>query len=187
MKMSLRTMAAVALLLAGCAKNKIPEVGASSGDEKPLSESGLTKQPIDLDADEVPEIFNYYRDLEGGGQLLVKKEIDLNRDGKVDVISYYDDQSRLQKEMMDGDYDGLFDWADYYEQGTRVRSEYDTDFDGKANVWKYYVSDDGGEPRVDRLERDIDGDGVVDLTRQFNAAGEVTDTRRTTQSDELQE
>jgi len=184
------SLATAALLVAACGTKTRP---AAAGDdnayiskvkEKEMSESGLVRQSIDLDADEQAEIFNFYRERADAPRLLVKKEIDLNRDGRVDVISYFDGEGRLEKEEMDGDYDGVFDWTDHYQDGYRVMSEYDTDFDGVANVWKYYVrNDDGSQPRLDRKERDTDGDGQVDVWERFNSEGEVIRTGRDTDGD----
>ncbi len=188
---TLLSIAIFALLLPGCGKKKVETAAADGAEdgfrEKPASEIGLKRQPIDLDGDEDPEISNFYRERGEEERLLVKKEIDLNRDGKVDVISHFDEQGRLLQEEMDGDYDGVFDWTDYYKGGVRVKSEYDTDFDGGPNVWKYYSSADGGEPILKKMERDIDGDGTVDVTQEFNAAGEVIRTVRANEEDETEE
>ena len=71
----------------------------------------------------------------------MRKELDLNRDGKVDVVSYFDTEGQLEKEEMDSDYDGRFDWTDRYQDGIRVMSEYDTDYDGLPNVFKTEKND----------------------------------------------
>ena len=184
------TLTLAATLLIGCGPKAGPEAAGDASKytskvkEKEMSEAGLVRQSIDLDADQQPEIFNFYRERADAPRLLVKKEIDLNRDGRVDVISYFDGEGRLEKEEMDGDYDGVFDWTDHYQDGYRVMSEYDTEYDGVANVWKYYVrNDDGSKPRLDRKERDTDGDGQVDVWERFNAEGEVIRTGRDTDGD----
>jgi hypothetical protein len=190
-KWPLISLTVTSLLVAGCGKKNSPSAAGGEADpfatkvrEKEMSESGLVRQSIDLDADDQAEIFNFYRERADAPRLLVKKEIDLNRDGRVDVISYFDGEGRLEKEEMDGDYDGVFDWTDHYQDGFRVMSEYDTDFDGVANVWKYYIrNDDGSQPRLDRKERDTDGDGQVDVWERFNASGEVIRTGRDTDGD----
>ncbi len=181
----------IALLLPACGKKTGPAAAASADDiyrskvkEKQMAQPGIVRQSIDLDADERPEIYNFYRERADAARLLIRKEIDLNRDGKIDVISYFDDEGRLEKEEMDGDYDGVFDWTDHYQDGYRVMSEYDTDYDGVANVWKYYIrNDDGSQPRLDRKERDTDGDGMVDVWERFNTDGEVIRTGRDTDGD----
>ena len=191
-KTTLISIAVAALALSACGKKNAPASAGSDDSlygskvkEKEMTAEGLIRQSIDLDADKRPEIFNFYRERADAPRLLVKKEIDLNRDGKVDVISYFDDDGVLEKEEMDGDYDGVFDWTDHYQDGWRVMSEYDTDFDGIANVWKYYTrAEEGqGQPQLDRKERDTDGDGKVDVWERFNEKGEVTRTGRDTDGD----
>ena len=134
-------------------------------------ENGFVIQEVDLNGDGRPEIFNAYRETRDGSRFLAKKSLDLDMDGMVDVVSWFDDQGRLQKEEMDGDFDGRFDWIDHYQNGTRIMSEVDTDYDGKTNVWSYYV--DG---RIDRKERDLDGDGQIDYWERFDAEGNVVIT-----------
>jgi hypothetical protein len=178
------TVLSLALLL-GCAKH------APSDSEKAFqtkvserkSDDGLLIQEIDLDSDGNPDIRNFYRERADAPRLLVRKELDLNRDGKIDVISYFDDDGNLDREDMDSDYDGVFDWTDHYQKGSRVMSEYDTDQDGKPNVFKYYIKSDDGRMYLDRKERDEDGDGKIDVWERFNPLGEVIRTGRDTDGD----
>ena len=151
--------------------------------EKVIGSEGLVRQAIDFDGDEEAEIYNFFRERADAARLLVRKELDLNRDGKVDVVSHFDDDGNLEKEVMDGDYDGNFDWTDHYQNGVRVMSEYDTDNDGRANVFKYYDIGEDGIARIDRKERDTDGDGKIDVWERFNADGEVIRTGRDTDGD----
>ena len=170
------------VLMAGCAKKGGDESTAALYDgkvkEKVIEEEGLLRQSIDLDKDGQPEIFNYFRERADAPRILVRKEIDLNRDGSVDVRSWFADDGSLEREEMDGDYDGHFDWTDHYKDGVRVMSEYDTDYDGEPNVWKYFDVGEDGIARLDRKERDTDGDGNIDVWERFNADGEVIRTGR---------
>ena len=84
---------------------------------------------------------------------------------------------------MDSDYDGAMDWTDHYKRGVRVMSEYDTDYDGKPNVFKYYIEGDDGRMYLDRKERDEDGDGKIDVWERFSREGEVVRTGRDTDGD----
>ena len=178
-----------ALLAGGCAKKGSagssiePTPYDGKVREKVIAEEGLVRQSIDLDSDGEPEIHNYFRERSEASRLLVRKELDLNRDGKVDIVSWFDETGNLEREEMDGDYDGHFDWTDHYDNGIRVMSEYDTDFDGKPNVWKYYNIGEDGVARLDRKERDSDGDGKVDVWERFNDEGEVVRTGRDTDGD----
>ena len=92
--------------------------------EKQLPEEGLTLVEIDLDVNGQPDIFNYYRERNDAPRILVKKEVDLNYDGRVDVISYFDIRGDLEREEMDGDFDGTFDTTDYWVQGLSFGGEY---------------------------------------------------------------
>lgn len=151
--------------------------------ERPLNEEGLLLQEIDLDANGTADIFNYFRERTDGPRLLIRKEVDLNRDGKVDVVSYFDETGVMEKEQMDSDYDGNLDLTDHYQGGVRVMTEYDTDFDGIPNVFKYYSRDEAGASWLDRKERDEDGDGKIDVWERFNRDGLVTRVGRDTDGD----
>ena len=175
-----------ALGTGGCRKD--PYKGSESAYTKRVTkrnvpEEGLVAQDVDLDADGAPDIKNYYRERSDAPPLLVRKEMDLNRDGKVDVISFLNPDGDLDREEMDSDYDGQFDWTDHYQKGVRVMSEYDTDADGRSNVFKYYIRGDDGTMRLERKERDEDGDGKIDVWERFSASGEVIRTGRDTDGD----
>ena len=174
------------LALAGCPK-KSPDAADEARSDRSTRrsgpEEGLVGQDVDLDADGAPDIKNYYREGSGGPQSLARKELDLNRDGKIDVISFYDADGNLEREEMDSDYDGAFDWTDHYQKGVRVMSEYDTDSDTKPNVFKYYIRSEDGSIHLDRKERDEDGDGKIDVWERFALDGSVVRTGRDTDGD----
>jgi hypothetical protein len=176
---------AAAVAFASCAKQG-PE--AAEGDRRsPIverkTEEGLLEQDIDLDGDGKADIQNFYRERADAPRLLVRKELDLNHDTKMDVVSYFDLEGVLEREEMDSDYDGRFDWTDHYQKGVRVMSEYDTDYDGRPNVFKYYIRGEDGKVHLDRKERDEDGDGKIDVWERFGPTGEVIRTGRDTNSD----
>src|SRR5687768_8031107 len=110
------------LALASCAKKA--STAADDGRPPPITErqteEGLLQQDIDLDGDGHVEIQNFYRERADAPRLLVRKELDLNRDKKIDVVSYFDVEGALEREEMDSDYDGRFDWTDHYQKGVRV-------------------------------------------------------------------
>ena len=146
-------------------------------------EGGLLESAIDLDGDGVAEIKNYYKERADAPRLLVRKEVDMNRDGKIDVISLFSVSGQLETEQMDSDYDGSFDWTDHYQDGVRVMSEYDSDNDGKSNVFKYYLRAEDGTVYLDRKERDENGDGRIDVWERFDATGAVLRMGRDTDGD----
>ena len=39
---------------------------------------------------------------------------------------------------MDGDFDGRPEWVDHYQGNIRVMTEIDTNYDGKADLFRYY-------------------------------------------------
>lgn len=179
MRPSIRSLAlALAALLAGsvaagCASRAPAEGGPVEGriKEKQLPEEGLIRQSIDLDRNGSPDIVNFYRERVDGPRQLVRKELDLNRDGKIDVISNFDESGNLDREQMDSDHDGHLDWTDHYQGGIRVLSEYDTDFDGKPNVFKYYTVNADKVAVLQRKERDSDGDGLIDVWERYDDQG----------------
>lgn len=166
------------LTLLGCASKLPPSETAYQAQlkesarltERP-TDDGLIEQRIDLNGDNRPDIFNFYRERLEAPRLLVRKETDLNLDGQIDVRTWFDDNGRMEKEELDGDFDARVDWVDHYQGGKRVLSEIDTDHDGGFDLVKYY---EGGKIR--RKERDTNGDGRPDWWEYFDDAGKVIKT-----------
>ncbi len=123
---------------------------------------------VDLDGDDQPDIYNYYRKLEGEGRLLLRKEMDLNQDNRIDVWSFFTETGDLEREEMDGDFDGNIDWIDHYQGGKRVMSEIDTQNAGRFDLFKYYE-----QGTIRRKERDTTSDGQVDHWEYFDEKGNV--------------
>jgi len=178
-------------LLVACAKTTSPEsggaqaVGSQAADpsgstisETALADEGLIQQSVDFDGNGKAEIINFYQVRTDGSRQLVRKQVDMNRDGKVDVKTALNERGEIAREDIDGDYDGTFEWVDHYQDGVRMITEYDTDGDGKPNVFKYYVKDGSGKVYLDRKERDENSDGKIDLWEKFDATGAVTITGR---------
>ena len=165
------------LLLCGllaCGPKNTPEDAGSEDVAGTLSErttnDGLLEQQIDLNGDGAADVFNYYQGSESA-RLLVRKEVDLNWDSRVDVRSWFDLSGQLEKEEMDGDFDGRVDWVDHYQGGKRVLSKVDTDYDGTFDLYKIF---EGGKVR--RKERDTNGDGNIDFWEYLDEAGRVVKT-----------
>ena len=133
------------------------------------TEEGLRCQKIDLNIDGKVDVWNYYRDRTGATPLLLKKEIDLNWDGNKDIVTTFTQDGHIQKEEMDQDFDGQFEWIDHYQGNKRVMSEIDTDVDGKYDLFRFYEGD-----KVRRKEQDTNGDGIIDFWQHLNEQGEVT-------------
>ncbi|HKE11521.1 MAG TPA: hypothetical protein VKE73_08120 [Myxococcota bacterium] len=64
-------------------------------------------------------------------------------------------------------HDGKINLVVYYQDGQRVRSEEDTDFDGRMDTWEYYGPDANGTPVVRRVERDTKGTGRPDTFETY--------------------
>ena len=125
------------------------------------------QEDLDYNNDGVVDLVTYYTNHSGQEQLF-RREADLNLDGRVDVVTDYDEAGLVAKESFDGDFDGRFDWIDFYENGVRVRAETDTDYNGSADFFSYYTA---GKPT--KKGRDIDGDGEIDFWERFDENGEV--------------
>lgn len=170
--MSSRSLLVLCLVLsaAACGKQK-PPVTAAAADPGTLREQatpdGNLIVEVDLDGDGRADIYNYFRQLEDGGRLLLRKELDLNRDGRIDVWSFYTEAGVMEREEMDGDFDGNVDWVDHYQGDKRVMSEIDTKNSGRYDLFKYYEGD-----HIRRKERDTNGDGRIDHWEYFDEKGE---------------
>ena len=156
-------------------------VQSSTSSDGPIVErptvGGLVLVEIDLNRDGTADVFNYYRERAEADRLLVRREVDLNHDGRIDVHSLFDEVGSIQREDMDGDFDGRVDWVDHYQGGVRTLSEVDTNQDGAFDMSRYYVA---GE--IARKERDTDADGRVDYWELYRD-GEVVNTGRDTDGD----
>ncbi len=173
------------LALGACKKEDEARPAAAAAPQRlteiDLPEEGLVRQEVDLNADGKADVFTWFRVRTDGSRVPVRKEVDLNLDGKVDVFSAFDDKGVLKIEQMDGDFDGAVDWVDHYQSGYRVKAEIDSDHNGNVDTWYYYTRDDDKpetKPRIDRKERDTNGDGAVDVWERYDAAGNVVITAR---------
>jgi hypothetical protein len=63
--------------------------------------------------------------------------------------------------------DGTINLVVYYQDGQRIRSEEDTDFDGRMDTWEYYGTDENGARGVRRIERDTKGTGKPDTFETY--------------------
>ena len=185
MRKSVFTITAL-VLVGACKKNPTTDLETESEKkyipaivEKVLPD-GLTLEEVDLNSDGQADIFNRWRERSNAARLLVRKETDLNMDGRIDVRTDYDVATGiLEMETMDGDFDGQMDMWDYYQDTDgdgdpeRVKSEFDTDYDQRPNVFVYYR--DG---KITRKERDTNGDGAIDAWEKYDENGNVEKSGR---------
>ncbi|MBN2799264.1 MAG: hypothetical protein JXX28_08980 [Deltaproteobacteria bacterium] len=171
------------LLLAACPKHTqlheidVEELGFQRQIIETITEDGLIREEIDLNRDKQSDVFNYYRERTGAARLLVRKEVDINRDGVIDNISYFDEGGELEREEMDRDFNGKFDWIDHYMDGHRVMSEFDTSSNGQMNVFNTYANG-----VIAQKERDTDDDGRIDYWERYEG-GKVVKVGRDTDGD----
>ena len=108
--------------------------------QTPLEE-GMKIQKIDINGDGQVDVINHYKEREDGTQVLMYKSVDMNWDGKVDVQTWFNINGEIEKEAMDGDFDGLTEWVDHYKGNKLILSEIDSDFDGKYDLFRIYKSE----------------------------------------------
>jgi len=163
---------AISLLGTGCPKTTGSGTAASTQEAGTLGErttdDGLVEQQIDINGDGKADIYNNFQPRTEGVRHLVRKEVDLNWDGQVDVRTWFDPSGKIEKEEMDGDFDGHVDWLDHYQGGMRVLSEVYTENDGHFDLFRIY---EGGKVR--RKERDTNGDQQVDFWEYLDENGNV--------------
>ncbi|MEL6546035.1 MAG: hypothetical protein AAFQ82_15510 [Myxococcota bacterium] len=130
-------------------------------------ERGLEVRQFDLNRDNQPNVFKFFKVDDSGQELIVRKDIDLNNDTRVDVVQLYDDDGRLVSEESDLDFDGKMDVKSMFEDEVLTRKELDLNFDGTADVVRYYT-----KGKIERIETDNNGDGRVD-TWEYFVGGEL--------------
>lgn len=141
-------------------------------------EAGMKIQKIDINGDGQVDVVNHYKEREDGTQVLMYKSVDMNWDGKTDVQTWFNINGEIEKEAMDGDFDGLTEWVDHYKGNKLILSEIDSDFDGKFDLFRIYKSERLEEKRYDR-----DGDGKIDYWQYFDANGTLLKTGKDTDGD----
>lgn len=176
------------LVLTGCPKEgeslediDTKELGFQRRIVEKTTADGLVLEEIDVDLSQDParaEIFNYYRERTGATRLLVRKELDLDANGVIDTRSYFNEAGELEREEMDRDFNGQFDWVDHYLRGDRVMTEFDSDGSGQADVFLYYT-----EGRITHKERDTTGNGAIDYWERYGDNGQVVKIGRDTDGD----
>lgn len=94
------------------------------------------------------------------------RRFDINKDKKPDVIKYFKlvdgDEVMVRKEF-DLNFDGKIDvWRFYSDQAELLREDMDYDFDGKVDAENYYEAG-----TVVRQEMDLNFDGQPDMKKYF--------------------
>ena len=166
--MSRFLLSCFALLVCACSAAPDPNAVPMSErlDTTESTQDGLRVVRFDVNRDQRPNIWKYYKDVPGPDgrmlEIMVRKELDLNADGHVDVIRHYDEQGKVTKEELDLSFDRRIDVINYFEDGVLVRAEMDLNFDGVPDLFRYYR-----QGKLVRLERDTNFNGQIDYWEYY--------------------
>jgi hypothetical protein len=147
--------------------------------------SRLRRIELDLDANGAIDRWDFYT----ADGTLEKVGLSQRNDGRLDAEAYYTPDGMLTRMRVSTRRDDVFDRTEYYERNVLVRSEEDTNRDGKPDKWDTYRPEPnvpasirpyavtstaidetargtpsrrfvyGAAGRVERVEVDPDGDG----------------------------
>ena len=119
---------------------------------------------IDSDEDGLVDRWEYY----GADQKLEKVGFSKANDGQPDTWVYRDVKDDVRKIEMSTRRDGKVSRTEYYDNGSLVRVEEDSDGDGKVDRWESYLD---GVLRT--VAFDTTGRGKPDRRLVYDAAGAV--------------
>jgi hypothetical protein len=105
------------------------------------------------------------------GTRIVRVEIDRNGDGTTDRWEYYeptaDGGSVIDRAEEANGKGQVITRREFYENGTLVRVEEDTNGDGRTDKWERYV-----KGRLASVDLDLDGNGVADRRLVYDPSGD---------------
>lgn len=161
------------LVIVACPKKQdtvSQNMSAIAGEQTGRSEvDGLPFKTFDINGDNKPDIWEYYRKIEKDGKqidITVRKEFDLNHDGKVDMVKIFNEKGEVVKEMIDFDFDGRFDVTNFIEKGQITKQEMDLNWDGKPDIVKYFE-----KGKIVRKELSTKLDGKMDYFEYYDDKG----------------
>jgi hypothetical protein len=147
--------------------------------------SKLRRIELDLDSDGAIDRWDFYK----ADGTLEKVGLSQRDDGRMDAEAFYTPEGALRMMRVSTGHNDIFDRTEYYEKDLLVRSEEDTNRDGKLDKWDTYRPEPnvppsvlpfaitstafdetgrgrptrrlifGPDGRVERVEVDLDGDG----------------------------
>ena len=129
---------------------------------------GTRIQRIELDADGNGKVERW--DFYGQDGKLARVGLSQKNDGVMDAEALYTEGGALARLRISTKRDGRFDRTEFYENNLLVRSEDDTNGDGKPDKWDTYeVQPDApaGAPRTSITSTAIDETGRGKPTRRF--------------------
>jgi hypothetical protein len=157
---------------------------------------------VELDLDENGKVERW--DFYGPDRKLVKVGLSQRNDGVMDAESFYTDAGLLERIRISTKRDGRYDRTEFYESNVLVRSEDDTNGDGKPDKWETFRPEPdpipgappysitstafdergSGKPTrrlvygergtIARVETDPDGDGVFAVVSPESGGGRTT-------------
>ena len=122
----------------------------------PLRSSEIVRQEEASRFDGRVDTWSYFKE----GRL-VRREVDTKGKGAADTFYYYEN-NEIVREERDENGNGDVSFRAMYQNGRRAKIEEATSGRGKIDHWLYFDSSKDGEI-VLKEERDLNGDGVVDL------------------------
>jgi hypothetical protein len=151
-----------------CLSPLVGLIGCGSSQPKTLNgpqqlspQASNTEQTFDLNGDQKPDAWRYYK-VVNGQKKLTQKSFDFNFDGKVDLKRHYNDKNKVTFDEADMDFDGTFDMKSFYLNDVIERKELNIRGDEKPDVFKYYKSG-----KISYLEGDRDADGTLDYWEYY--------------------
>jgi hypothetical protein len=123
--------------------------------------SSSSAEKTDVNGDGKPDIV-----LVRDGGRVVCRAVDLNFDGVIDSYSYFDASGQVRRRENDYDRDGLPDEVIVYQAGAVVEKDQSTALARRFDTWDFYQAG-----TLLRTERDSDGDGFVDQWWEYPKPG----------------
>lgn len=145
---------------------------------RPVVSDGRLELRIDINLDGNPDLWEFFEvyDSEGSHVLdeaaiasesaedlrLVERRLDTNLDTQIDIVRFYSGRQQLERELLDVDFDGAFDYTNLYRNGILVERRADANGDELPEEVRFYR---GGN--LARIESDVDGDGRLEFYEYF--------------------
>jgi hypothetical protein len=128
---------------------------------EPCNTSSSGAEKIDANGDGKPDI-TIVR--EGGRE--VCRAVDLNFDGVIDAYTYFDSSGQMRRRENDYDKDGQIDEIITFKAGQIYEKDQSTALARHLDTWDFYQAG-----TLVRTERDSNGDGVIDQWWEYPKPG----------------
>lgn len=106
--------------------------------------STMRRIELDLDSDGAIDRWDFYK----ADGTLEKVGLSQHDDGRMDAEAFYTPEGALRVMRVSTRRDGIFDRIEYYEKDLLIRSEDDTNGDGKPDKWDTYRPESDVPPSV---------------------------------------